>query len=157
MVVWKFYPCTEGGAERQCRKLVVELSRQGYSCEVLTSYRDIGFQFNEVMPEGYIVQRLGKFAWLEEAFKKRFRLIRGKISWGSSDQIDDAIDFWVALPFVWLSRLSFMYALKHFLKKNCKRIDVVHVHEAHWIAGAVAWAGQGLRLPIVWARAESNR
>jgi glycosyltransferase involved in cell wall biosynthesis len=154
MVVWKFFPCIEGGAERQCRKLTVELSKQGYSCAVLTSCRDKGLQFREIMPEGYTVQRLGEFAWIEAAFKRRFRWIRARVSWSKFDQIDDAVNFWTASPFVWISRLSFMFSLRRFLKTNSYKIDVLHVHEAHWIAGAVAWAAQGLNIPIVCKEAD---
>jgi glycosyltransferase involved in cell wall biosynthesis len=32
---------------------------------------------------------------------------------------------------------------------NHSDIDVLHVHEAHWIAGAVAWANTGLNIPII--------
>ncbi|MCI5228282.1 MAG: hypothetical protein D3918_16915, partial [Candidatus Electrothrix sp. AX2] len=149
MVVWKFFPCSEGGAERQCRKLVTHLSKQGYSCTVLTSRLNRGLTAEEVLSEGYSIQRVGRFAWIEEAFKKVFRKIRGTISSSDKGRVNDAIEFWVALPFVWISRLSFMFALKSFLKKNRNAADVVHVHEAHWIAGAVAWACQGFGLPVV--------
>ncbi|MCI5146436.1 MAG: hypothetical protein D3923_13140, partial [Candidatus Electrothrix sp. AR3] len=149
MVVWKFFPCPEGGAERQCRKLVEELSAQGHSCQVLTSYLDPCLQRTENMPEGYRVQRLGTFFGQEETIKKCLHSIRKKIAWRVFDRIHDPVAFWLALPFVWLARLSFMLALKKFFKENYKDIDIVHVHEAHWIAGAVAWTIQGLELPIV--------
>ncbi|MCI5134675.1 MAG: glycosyltransferase family 1 protein [Candidatus Electrothrix sp. AW2] len=154
MVVWKFFPCSEGGAERQCRKLVTHLSKQGYSCTVLTSRLNRGLTAEEVLSEGYSIQRVGRFAWIEEAFKKVFRKIRGTISSSDKGQVNDAIEFWFALPFVWISRLSFMFALKSFLKKNRNAVDVVHVHEAHWIAGAVAWACDGLGLPVVCKEAD---
>ncbi|MCI5179698.1 MAG: glycosyltransferase family 1 protein [Candidatus Electrothrix sp. AW3_4] len=149
MVVWKFFPCSEGGAERQCRKLVTHLSKQGHFCTVLTSRLNRGLTAEEVLSEGYSIQRVGRFAWIEEAFKKVFRKIRGTISSSDKGQVNDAIEFWFALPFVWISRLSFMFALKSFLKKNRNAVDVVHVHEAHWIAGSVAWACQGFGLPVV--------
>ncbi len=149
MVVWKFFPCPEGGAERQCRKLAAELSEQGHSCIVLTSRLKRGLMSCEVMPERYRVQRLGRYAWIEETFRKRFRVIRNKIPWSESDRTNDAAEFWMALPCVWLSRLSFMFALRSFFKNNCKRINIIHVHEAHWIAGAVTWACQELGLPVV--------
>ncbi|CAK8724927.1 glycosyltransferase family 4 protein [Candidatus Electrothrix laxa] len=154
MVVWKFFPCSEGGAERQCRKLAAELSEQGHSCTVLTSYLDIDLSFQEITPEGYSVQRFGKFAWVEESFKKKFRYIRHMLSWSAVDRINDAVEFWTMLPFSWFSRLSFMLDLRKFFRKNFQQIDVVHVHEAHWIAGAVGWACKGLGLPVVCKEAD---
>lgn len=154
MVVWKFFPCSEGGAERQCRKIAAELSEQGHSCMVLTSRLKRGLLSYEVLPENYSVLRVGRYAWIEEAFRKRFRRIRNKISRSAADRTNDAVEFWLSLPFVWLSRLSFMFALRRFLKKNCKGIDIIHVHEAHWIAGAVGWACKGLGLPVVCKEAD---
>ncbi len=154
MVVWSFFPCSEGGAERQCRKLVSNLSEQGYSCVVLTSRLNKDLAANEILPEGYSIQRLGKFAWLEGRFRKLLRKIRGRVPSSSKGQVNDAVEFWLALPFVWLSRLSFMFALRSFLRKNENAVDVLHVHEAHWIAGAVGWAASGLELPVVCKEAD---
>jgi glycosyltransferase involved in cell wall biosynthesis len=44
--------------------------------------------------------------------------------------------------------------LKRYLRQNHSDIDVLHVHEAHWIAGAVAWANNGLNIPIVCKEAD---
>ncbi|MCW5200279.1 glycosyltransferase family 4 protein [Desulfobulbus sp. F4] len=147
MVVWKFHPCPEGGAERQCRRLAAELTRQGHRCEVLTSRLHTGLLAEEVMPEGFMVQRLGKLAWLEEICKQHCRAVRKKLP--LPERLAEAADFWLPLPVTRLARFSFMLALRQFFKQNCQRIDVIHVHEAHWIAGAVVWACQGLHLPVV--------
>ncbi|CAK8711066.1 hypothetical protein GCAAIG_00320 [Candidatus Electronema halotolerans] len=145
MVVWKFYPCPEGGAERQCRRLAVELTRQGHCCEVLTSRLRLELLPTEEMPEGYHVRRLGRLAWLDESCKKRLSILRNRLP----EQLADIASFWLPLPFVRLARFSFMLALRQFFRQHCQQIDVVHVHEAHWIAGAVVWACQGLGLPVV--------
>ncbi|MCI5138692.1 MAG: glycosyltransferase family 1 protein [Candidatus Electrothrix sp. AR1] len=121
---------------------------------MLTSYLDIDLSFQEITPEGYSVQRFGKFAWVEESFKKKFRYIRHMLSWSAVDRINDAVEFWTMLPFSWFSRLSFMLDLRKFFRKNFQQIDVVHVHEAHWIAGAVGWACKGLGLPVVCKEAD---
>jgi len=154
MVIWSFFPCFEGGAERQCRKLVSSLSKQGYSCVVLTSRLNRDLAVDEVLPEGYRVRRLGQFAWTEGAFRKIFRKVRSAVSFFDKGQVNDAVEFWLALPFVWLSRLCFMFALRSFLRKNEEAMDVLHVHEAHWIAGAVGWAASGLGLPVVCKEAD---
>ncbi len=145
MVVWKFHPCPEGGAERQCRKLAAELSRQGHRCHVLTSRLRSELPTEEVMPEGYSVRRLGMFAWLEEFSKSRLLAWRQRLP----RPLTEAADFWLPLPFVRQARLSFMRGLRQFFQENFQQIDIVHVHEAHWIAGAVMWACQGLGLPVV--------
>lgn len=147
MVIWKFYPCPEGGAERQCRRLAVELTRQGHSCEVLTSRLRRDLLSLEEMPEGYCIQRLGRLAWLEDACKRRLQTLLSTLP--LSEHLANTITFWLLLPVVRLTRFSFMLALRRFLKQHADQIDVVHVHEAHWIAGAVVWACQGLGLPVV--------
>lgn len=154
MVIWRFFPCSEGGAERQCRKLAVELSEQGHSCTVLTSRLKRGFSSYEVLPENYTVLRFGRYAWIEETFRKRFRRIRNTMSKSATDRTNDAADFWITLPFTWISRLSFMFALRSFFKNSGQPIDIIHVHEAHWIAGAVGWACKGLGLPVVCKEAD---
>jgi glycosyltransferase involved in cell wall biosynthesis len=145
MTVWKFHPCPEGGAERQCRRLAVELTRQGHSCEVLTSRLSTDLLPTEEMAEGYRVRRLGRWAWLDQSCKKRLLILRNRLP----EQLADTIAFWLLLPFVRLARFSFMLALRQFFKQHSAEIDVVHVHEAHWIAGAAVWACQGLDLPVV--------
>ena len=150
MVVWKFYPCPEGGAERQCRRLAVELTRQGHCCEVLTSRLRPELLPTEEMPEGYQVRRLGRLAWLDESCKKRLSILRNRLP----EQLADIAAFWLPLPFVRLSRFSFMLALRRFFKEHSQQIDVIHVHEAHWIAGAAGWACQGLGLPVVCKEAD---
>jgi glycosyltransferase involved in cell wall biosynthesis len=149
MIVWKYFPCAEGGAERQCRKLVAELSGRGLPCMVLTAYLYTSLKTVETMPDGSQLRRLGNLAWIEFFFKKKLRKLRRILSAGKNECANDAVEFWLALPFVWLSRLSFMISLRRFLKKHHKNIDILHVHEAHWIAGAAAWAARGLGLTVV--------
>ncbi len=145
MVVWKFHPCPEGGAERQCRKLAAELTRQGHDCLVLTSRLRAALLPEEVMAEGFTVRRLGRFAWLEEFSKNRLLAWRKHLP----RPLASAADFWLPLPFVRLARLSFMRELRQFLRQHSQEFDIVHVHEAHWIAGAVMWACQGRGLQVL--------
>lgn len=147
MVIWKFYPCAEGGAERQCRRLAAELSRQGHRCEVLTSRLHPGLLPDETMPAGCRVVRLGRLAWLGEACAKRVRAALARLPLPAP--LAEAAEFWLPMPCVRLARLSFLLALREFFKENLQRIEVVHVHEAHWIAGAAVWACQGTGLPVV--------
>ncbi len=154
MVVWKYFPVFEGGAERQCRKLVAELSSRGVVCTVLTARVDRTLPLDELVPEGGRVVRIGRFAFLEPLFRCLFRSFRSFFSKNSSNKQDDAFEFWCLLPFVWLARLSFLLQLKKYLRQNSSNIDVLHVHEAHWIAGAVAWASTGLNIPIVCKEAD---
>ncbi len=145
MVVWKFHPCPEGGAERQCRRLAVELTQQGHCCEVLTSRLRRDLPPIEAMPEGYQVRRLGGLAWLEESCKKRLRVLFNRLP----ESLADTAAFWLLLLVVRLARFSFMLSLRPFFRQYSQQIDVVHVHEAHWIAGAAVWSCQGLGLPVV--------
>ena len=149
MVVWKYFPVFEGGAERQCRKLVAELSSKGIDCTVLTARVDRVLPADELISGGGRVIRIGSLAFIEPLFRRFFRNIRSCFFKNSSDKQSDSFEFWCLLPFVWLARLSFILQLKTYFRHNHLDVDALHVHEAHWIAGAVAWASKRFAIPVV--------
>jgi glycosyltransferase involved in cell wall biosynthesis len=154
MVVWKYFPVFEGGAERQCRKLVTELSARGVDCTVLTARVERRLSVEEVIPGGGRVVRIGSLSFVESFFRYYFRYCRKFFFKNGTDKQNDFLEFWCLLPFVWIARFSFLVKLKRYLRQNHSDIDVLHVHEAHWIAGAVAWANNGLNIPIVCKEAD---
>lgn len=147
MVSWQYFPLTEGGSEKQCRKIVREIMHQKMQYTVITAFIDRTCQ--EVETDGHNGQivRLGPLAWVEQFFRRFFdgftniRWLRGL------DLVQ--LNFWAMAPFSYVARLSFMMSLRAYLRKNHHNIDILHVHEAHWIAGAVAWASRGLDIPVV--------
>ena len=147
MVVWKYFPCKEGGAERQCRKVVNELSRKGHRCTVLTArvYPLLADQEEGVCREKVV--RLGKFAWVDASVRNFLVTFTSRFS--PSKKTPARLLFWLSFPTTWLARLSFILALRRFLRSRDDHPDVIHVHEGHWIAGAVAWASEGLPVPVV--------
>ncbi len=154
MVIWKYYPVFEGGAERQCRKIVTELSAKGVECTVLTARVERSLPLEEMIPGGGRIVRIGSLAFLDSLYRRIFRYIRKCFGKQKEDKQNDSLEFWCVLPFVWVARLSFLVQLKRYLRRNHADIDVLHVHEAHWIAGAVAWASSGLTIPIVCKEAD---
>ncbi|WP_163339183.1 glycosyltransferase family 4 protein [Desulfopila sp. IMCC35008] len=152
MVIWKYYPSLEGGAERQCRKLVHELTGRGHECTVITAYNEKNLDRDGKGLSGERVIRLGDFAWVVIEFQNLLTSVIKILS--PSRKIPASMLFWLSLPFTWLSRLSFMWSAKNYFCKNHSGYDVIHVHEAHWIAGAVEWACQGLDVPIICKEAD---
>ena len=104
---------------------------------------------NELIPGGGRVVRVGCLAFLDPLFRRFFRNVRSFFSKNCSDKQDDSFEFWCVLPFVWLARLSFLLQLNVYFRRHQLNIDVLHVHEAHWIAGAVAWASESFNIPVV--------
>jgi glycosyltransferase involved in cell wall biosynthesis len=68
---------------------------------------------------------------------------------GRQEVAGNALEFWVMCPFVWLARFSFIRSLKRHLSEHRDNYDVLHVHEAGWIAGAVMMAAEPLGIPVV--------
>lgn len=149
MVVWKYFPVFEGGAERQCRKLVTELSARGVECTVLTARVERRLLIEEVIPGGGRVVRIGFLSFVEPFVRRLFQCCRSIFTKNTVDKQNDFSEFWCLLPFVWIARYSFLLELRRYLRRNYSDIDVLHVHEAHWIAGAVAWANTDLNIPII--------
>ena len=69
MLIWTFWPGPEGGAERQCRHIISELSLQDFHCVVITSrYRY--FASNSSGFKTYSEKRFGLLCPLIEKIRK---------------------------------------------------------------------------------------
>ena len=156
MLIWNYWPGPEGGTERQCRRLAQHLSDGATPCTVLTHWK--AFRVPRSEQDGQVaVHRVGWFGpfagammrtirWLKECLlKTRQPSVPGQTSaaapagaaWGPS------------IPLIWLDRFCFMIAAYAYLRTNRAAIDVLHVHESHWIAGFGAWAGKKLGMPVL--------
>jgi glycosyltransferase involved in cell wall biosynthesis len=153
MLIWSFWPGHEGGAERQCRKVIEELEHQGVKFFVLTSL----FHFKAIVREEYLggeIVRLGIFAPIETVCRsvliKTVNYLLSHLFAGlKTENQTQSLLFWLMFPVVWLARLSFIYSLHHWFSKNSDMVQVIHVHEADWLAGVAAWIGGRHQIPVV--------
>ncbi len=147
MVIWDYYPGPEGGAERQCRKLVRTLSESGYTCCVLASCHQFTCS-RHTKDEGRPVFRIGRF-W---PVFSRLEFFCRKLLVGSCIRDEKALHtilFWGLLPFRWLARLAFLIELRGFVHSLRPRPDIIHVHESGWLAGVGSWLGKIFCVPVV--------
>ena len=153
MLIWSYWPGHEGGAERQCRKIVEQFAGKDIEFIVLTSWFRIDALLNEEMTGGKIV-RMGVLAPFETKLKELLiRLINtlysNRFSGSHAERRTHVLLFWIMLPVVWFSRLLFICSLSRWFAKNATTVDVVHVHEADWLAGVAAWIGTRYHLPVI--------
>lgn len=155
MLVWSYWPGHEGGAERQCRKLVEQAFGRGAEFLVLTSRYRYAAPAEESTVSARIV-RLGLLAPLEnkcrdvlERLISRVALLCGISSAGRIRSCLTAIQFWSMLPIVWSSRLLFIVSLSRWLAHNHRSIDLIHVHESEWLAGVAQFLGNRRNIPVL--------
>lgn len=146
MITWSYWPGLEGGAERQCRKVVKNLARKGVESVVLTSLSS--FKFNRRSEDGEtIVLRYGWLCPLAEWLRRlMLRLVTAK--GGRFETGLRALLFWLMLPFEWLARLSFIIDILLFFPRNNDGIDLIHVHETAWLAGFGGYLGKKNGIPV---------
>lgn len=160
MLVWTYWPCPVGGAERQCRKIVSALTRQGIDCEILTSWSSPLLKTVEYDGSA-VIRRFGLFCpmisvagVLRDKFYKIAAWLSGPFVASAEREVEferrfKMFEFWFMLPFVWLGRLSFIYGVKRYLSRQNHGVNILHVHEASWIAGLGAWLGGHSGIPVV--------
>jgi glycosyltransferase involved in cell wall biosynthesis len=139
MLVWTFWPEPEGGAERQCRLVVEVLESRGHECTVLTSRVGLFSAGNRAAGA-----RILRFGWLCPLEKAARHIV------GTGDKTRlDAMRFWLMVPIVWLSRLSFVLSILLFASRHPSPVDVLHVHESGWLAGVGVAMGRLWRIPVL--------
>ena len=135
MLIWTFSPEPEGGAERQCRLLARELTRQGHSCGILASHTRQKSRATDPRGDTMGVERFGLLCPCEKAFRRAVLRLTGWLG-GVRDGWGQALGFWVLLPVVWLSRASFICGIFWYaLWRKTPPFDILHVHESGWLAG----------------------
>jgi glycosyltransferase involved in cell wall biosynthesis len=153
MLTWGYWPSQEGGSERQCRKIVKELAGKDIEFVVLTSRFALHVPSVENILGGQLV-RLGALAPIETVlhgyllrlFSTFIHYVNPKAQYEAHMR---AVHFWLILPVVWCSRLMFILALRRWFVKQSQYIDIIHVHEAGWLAGVAAWLGKRFRIPVL--------
>lgn len=140
MLVWTYWPEPEGGAERQCRLLVDALTSHGHACVIFASRT--GRRMAGGRSVAASVERFGLLCPLEKTIRRL--LVPGDQAVFLHD-----LRFWLAVPLVWLSRLSFLLSLWRFASRYPVPVDVLHVHESGWLAGVGVWLARRWNIPVV--------
>ena len=150
MLIWDYWPGREGGAQRQCRKLSHALSQSGTEIQVITQ-RTHWLERRTVDDDDTRIVRLGVLAPLANM---AIGMRKWKIRWSSASQVDCHSDkkqrqAGPTTPIWWLARLSFMIAVTWTILRQRRRPDLIHVHEANWIAAFASWLAARAGLPVV--------
>jgi glycosyltransferase involved in cell wall biosynthesis len=147
MLIWSYWPGHEGGAERQCRKLVRQLERKGIESVVITSLHS--YRMPRKSWDGdTLVLRFGVFCPVAVIMDRMVQAIAGAMG-VTNAPFFQAISFWVCLPIQWLARLSFFLELFFGLRYNRLGVDILHVHESSWLAGLGVWLAEKWRVPVI--------
>ena len=154
MLVWSYWPGHEGGAERQCRKLIPHLAARGLEVVVCTARTQGGHLRNE-RREDHAIVRLGALVpfftfirrWLERALGKTSRT--GADRNRDRARVREALLFWLGLLPTWCARISFLAGLWLWLRTPANRPDAIHVHESSWLAGAAALLAGPYGIPVL--------
>lgn len=138
MYVWRFHPFA-GGAEKQCRILSGELAKKGIPVFIVTERIKKTKRFEII--DGVEVFRVSSFNWLRNIpyYIKKFLNIFKK-----AKEKSDALLYAdakrgllktisVFLTYTLPNYCFFIASLWVFYKKR-RDFDILHVHEAHWIA-----------------------
>lgn len=146
MLILTYYPYPEGGAERQCRKVVREFERRGHTCTVVTSW-NFGFRARKELDGITEVRRLG------------IRGITKKEPPASSSSISVNVEQKKSRRSLLRRGVSFIYMLVHHLVFKIEffflvmwhrnEINVLHIHEAHWLAGFGFCLGRVFGIPAI--------
>lgn len=145
MLVWTYWPGPEGGAERQCRRLVQRLAARGVRVTVLTNRYDGGAQREARDGEARVV-RLGRLCPLVAPCR---RVVERLLHPVARQRFGPALQFWLLGPVVFLARLSFLAELSRLMRRSLDRPSLVHVHEASWLAGVGVWMARRLGCRVV--------
>lgn len=149
MLIRHYWPGPEGGAERQCRKLVEQLDRFGVTCTVVTYWPAWNVARRERRGNVFIrrvgVLRPAVHRMLE--WRDRIRRLRAVARAPTGAGAGGARRWRPLGPVRWLTRASFMIEAAAVIRKG--GFDIIHVHESHWVAGFGAWLGSRLGVPVV--------
>jgi glycosyltransferase involved in cell wall biosynthesis len=154
MLIGSYWPATEGGAERQCRALTHLLRRRGLECTVITSrtrYAHLPVEDDA----GVTIRRLGVLCPLAVSVRRGVQALRGRVlrRFGANaavaERVGNALEFWVMLPLVWLTRLDFLAEVLLSRAVGGGKVSVIHVHESSWLAGLGVWLGRRRGVPVV--------
>lgn len=154
MVTWSYWPGHEGGAEKQCGKVIPHLRALGWNVEVWTAatHQNVPARDEE---KGYPILRFGAMAPITERWLNRLGPTSQRLAsllGGNSRRKakrSEALKFWLSIPLQRLARRSFIQAVCRHLSSLEEPPVLFHVHEAGWVAGATAWLAQARGIPVL--------
>lgn len=150
MLIWHFHPVV-GGAERQCLRLSRELARRGFPITVLT--KSLPGTFESETLDGITIRRIHSLC--------RFRaaVLVLQAQWFPSSAvgwIPKVGRFMARQLGERLPRYAFVVSALWSLHRRRREMDILHVHEAHWIASIGAQFGAWTGKPVLIKEASSG-
>ncbi len=154
MLIWSYWPGHEGGAERQCRKIIPYLERRGIQVVVWTARTQRKQRRREMVGDHEIV-RMGRAVplmtaargWVEKLLAIVLR--RTNLQGRGQALRREALLFWLGLPLMFIAKAIFLLELWFWLRRAENRPDVIHVHESSWLAGAAAFFARRYGIPVL--------
>ena len=148
MLIWDYWPCQEGGSERQSRLVATRLAAKGIDCEIISSW--FSYSLPRVQSDGRtLIRRFGFLCpvvtFVRRAFKYVQSAVRNSRRFSGVDDLatferrQKVVEFWFMLPFVWISRLLFIIALGLYFAFRKPVYSVIHLHEPSWLGGVAVW------------------
>ncbi|WP_417912907.1 glycosyltransferase family 4 protein [Candidatus Electronema sp. TJ] len=154
MLSYYYWPTPAGGAESQCRKLSAALAALGHECTVLTIRQCWADPARQTEESGVRIVRLPIVETLLNRRRKSGQVL-GQTKNASiaappqADQISRTFKNFLEFLLKYSNSLAFIIGTLCYLGLCRKKIDILHVHTAEWIAGLAAWAGNVFHFPVV--------
>jgi len=142
MLIYNYWPEKVGGAENQCRKLVKHLIRKGFKCSVVSAKTRRDSKYHEFDNSSKII-RIPVFQILLNS--KRLQS-KSSVSILNPPKKKSKISAGILK---WLNMMIFMLGTSVYLFFQRKKIDIIHVHIADWIAGFAGFIGHYLKIPVI--------
>ncbi|MCI5115355.1 MAG: glycosyltransferase family 1 protein [Candidatus Electrothrix sp. AW1] len=157
-LIWNYWPCIEGGSERQARQISMELVKRGHTCTVWTAWINANLPKKEIK-DGCTILRFGRWVpWqgrlrqVLERFHHFFCRILSKyfsITERQYSYFQKHFDFWILLPVVYVTRRSFMKEVRGELDRTVSPPNIIHLHEPSWLGGFAVLLAAGKNVPVL--------
>jgi len=158
MLIQSYWGGAEGGAERQCRKQAHALAALGHDITILTRWPGFFVPLRQA-DESIKIIRVGLFEpvwiwvmWLRSKLlsasfqqkKEEEHALRG----GPHKEVASQKKG-VLYPLRVFVEVFFILGVWCWVRRRRQSIDVLHIHESHWIAGVGAWLGKKYNILVV--------
>ncbi len=161
MMVWQFPPASRGGAEMQCWKQARALAARGHEVTILTGWPWLRLPRREIT-DGVTIRRIGFFLPVTMQIRRLHRWLHLRVAPPAANTPDPfSADGprsgtpsprkrfrWMA-PVEWMGYASFLLEVAVWSRRSANRVDVVHVHESHWLAGVAHWVAERMEAPVL--------
>ncbi|MGR0480677.1 MAG: glycosyltransferase family 4 protein [Candidatus Electronema sp. V4] len=157
MLSYYYWPTPAGGAESQCRKLSAALVACGHECTVLTIRQVWADPPRQLEESGVRIVRLPIVETLLNGRRTSVQVLgqtkhlHASVSAPQQQANQTAGTFKKFLEFLlkYSNSLAFIIGTLCYIGLCRKKIDILHVHTAEWVAGLAAWAGNIFHFPVV--------